>query len=215
MHGVSSRFATAILVGLLLALPGCGKARERESSRASLPLPIQIVADSGRATPLAVARPGASAPRDTARAWIASVTRRAPPPVAASPPGPSALDLPPPEARLDTLKPEPMPAPALATDEDLKPPILRQPARLRFPKLRGRSEWVELDVRVDENGDVSDALWAGGSADSSAVRATVECALAMKFHPALQNGRPIPVWCRQRFVLGSEGAARPADASGD
>jgi len=57
-------------------------------------------------------------------------------------------------------------------------------------------------VRVDETGEVTDALWTDGSTDSMLVQVATECALSMKFYPALQVGRPVPVWCRQRFDFG-------------
>ncbi len=46
---------------------------------------------------------------------------------------------------------------------------------------------------------MSDAVWSGGSADSALVRSATDAALALRFHPALQAGRPVAVWCRQRF----------------
>ena len=58
------------------------------------------------------------------------------------------------------------------------------------------------DRRVDESGEVTDALWAGGSNDSALVQSATECALRMRFYPALQSGQPVPVWCRQRFDFG-------------
>jgi hypothetical protein len=58
---------------------------------------------------------------------------------------------------------------------------------------------------VDERGDVSDALWAAGSEDTSLVRAAIECALAMRFFPALRGDRAVAVWCRQRYDF----SARP------
>jgi len=60
---------------------------------------------------------------------------------------------------------------------------------------------VELDVRVDESGGVSDAIWAGGSREPALVAAATACALGMRFHPAEQAGRRVAVWCRQRFEL--------------
>jgi hypothetical protein len=60
-----------------------------------------------------------------------------------------------------------------------------------------------LDVRVDEAGLVSDALWAGGSNDPVLVQAATECALKMTFYAAIQAGKPVPVWCRQRFDFGA------------
>jgi hypothetical protein len=49
---------------------------------------------------------------------------------------------------------------------------------------------------------VSDALWAEGSQDSTVVEAALACARGMRFYPALRSGRPIAVWCRQRFEFG-------------
>ena len=71
-----------------------------------------------------------------------------------------------------------------------------------LPDHARRAE-VELDVRVDESGEVTDALWAEGSADPALVAAATACALGMRFYPALQSGRPIAVWCRQRFDFGA------------
>ena len=117
---------------------------------------------------------------------------------------------PPPEPGSDTLDTDVTAAPSLVMDEDLKPPIPIGPAPLELPRARRSSAWVELDVRIDESGAVSDALWADGSADSSTVAATVACALAMRFHPALRHGVPVAVWCRQRFEIGRGGVPRPA-----
>jgi hypothetical protein len=109
-----------------------------------------------------------------------------------------------PEATPDTLIPEARPT-ALTIDEGLKPPILRTPGLLRLPPAArsgsSRTRWVDVDVRVDEEGAVSDALWAGGSDDSALVRAATECALSLRFYPALKADRPVAVWCRQRFEI--------------
>jgi hypothetical protein len=191
----------------LLVLGGCGGEESGTRSRAPAPLPSRVVADSGRSIPLAVFG------SDSARAWMAGVSRREPArarPASGSLARPSSLDVPIPEPHSDTLSSEVSPAPSLAMDEDLKPPIPMGSAPLRLPPLRRGAAWVELDVRIDENGGVSDALWADGSADSSIVAATVACALAMRFHPALRHGVPIAVWCRQRFEIGREGVPRPA-----
>ena len=109
-----------------------------------------------------------------------------------------------PDAPQDSVVPE-SPPPLLEIDDDLKPPILERHAILSVPAPYPRRavESVELDVRVDESGEVTDALWAGGSNDSALVQSATECALRMRFYPALQSGRPVPVWCRQRFDFGS------------
>jgi TonB family protein len=114
-------------------------------------------------------------------------------------------------APLDAPLPVPSPAevdvppaspPALEVDPRLEPPIPKHLGVLRVPRGARRAS-VDLDVRVAEDGTVSDALWAGGSGDSALVAAAVDCARAMTFYPALQAGRPVAVWCRQRFDFGS------------
>jgi TonB family protein len=180
--------------GLLVAalvLASCNPRRRDERPAASaggapLALPVEIIADSGRGQrwPMPIAEPP--------RVWMASVS-----PARAAPPEPPL-----PDAAPDTLLHEPPPPPPLAIDEDLKPPVLRTPALLRLPpelERRARGGSVELDVRVDEQGFVSDALWAGGSEDSALVAAATDCALRMRFFAALRNGAPVAVWCRQRF----------------
>jgi hypothetical protein len=133
-----------------------------------------------------------------ARAWLRRVSLVAPARLAPPP----ALDVPLPEAPPEAPPEGPGSPDELLIDEGLKPPILMRPARLNLPEESGRVRWVDLDVRVDESGAVSDARWAGESADTSAVRAAIECARGMRFHPALQRGRPVAVWCRQRFEFG-------------
>jgi hypothetical protein len=113
-----------------------------------------------------------------------------------------------PEALLDSLPlPEEAP-PGLEVDPGLKPPILRAPGTLALPPgWHGPRTSVDLDVRVDESGRVSDALPALASGDSVVIEAGLveaarRCALGMRFYPALQGGRAVPVWCRQRFDFG-------------
>jgi periplasmic protein TonB len=189
MFGLRRRAATVALVALTLALPGCGK--PRPSADRPYPLPVDVFADTGRAGPMRVVTPAAPAV-GAARAsvWMARV----------SPSRPAALPMPPAEVAAETLALDVPAPPSLAIDDDLKPPILRARAALSLPAhARG---FVELDVRVDEEGRVSDALWAGGSEDPTLGRAASDCALAMRFYPALRAGRPIAVWCRQRFDFG-------------
>ena len=153
-------------------------------------LEVRVVRDTGRSETLRVAPPSEVA------VWVARV----------APSRPAALDLPPPGAAPDTLVASDLPPPpALQVDPDLKAPILRTPAALHLPAQRARgAAVVELDVRVDEEGNVSDALWAGGSPDSALVSSAIESALGMRFFPALHAGRPVAVWCRQRFDFGAE-----------
>src|SRR5262249_36517410 len=114
---------------------------------------------------------------------------------------PAAIEAPLPSAEPLAPSPDTSAPPALPIDPALKPPILRSAARLILPPSpRGaRAEAVELDVRVSDAGEVAEARWAGGSADTALVAAAIACARSMAFHPALLGGQPVSVWCRQRF----------------
>jgi hypothetical protein len=171
----------------LIAMPGCGRRAETPATSAPLELPIRVLADTGRSGRLAIALPDTGLGAQPT-VWLARVSpTRAP----MSAPLPEPVPGPPAE---DALAPAP---PRLEVDEDLKPPIPRERTPLVVPD--GARGIVELDVRVDESGAVSDALWAGGSEDSSLVDAAITCALTMRFYPALKAGRPVAVWCRERF----------------
>ena len=187
--------AGAVASALLAAL-GCG--RPRASAERPYALPVDVHADVGRGETLRIAAPPAAPPR--ASAWLARV----------SPARPEALELPSAGVPFETLSVAPGAPPALAVDENLKPPIPRARAPLAVPaRARGM---VELDVRVDERGRVTDARWAGGSQDSLLVRAATDCALGMRFYPASRAGRPVAVWCRERFDFpgaGSDGGDVP------
>jgi TonB family protein len=183
--------ATGALVSTTLAVAACGKARP--AADRPYALPVDVYADTGRGEPLRIAAP--SAPPIHASVWLARV----------SPARPAPLQLPPAGIAAETLAVAPPGPPALAVDEGLKPPLPRTRAPLAVPA--GARGFVELDVRVDEAGRVSEALWAGGSEDPALVRAATDCALGMRFYPALRAGRPVTVWCRQRFDFGGTGAA--------
>jgi len=171
-------------------LSGCG--RQTPPSGRAVRLPVNVFADTARTVRLAPwsPLPGATSPAPpVATVWLAHVSPAAPAPPGIPAPEPDSVQA-----------PWPTPPP-LAVDEDLKPPIPRDAATLRVP-AGSRPGWVEMDVRVDETGAVSDAEWAGGSQDSALVRAASDCAFAMRFFPAVQGGREVAVWCRQRFDFG-------------
>ena len=175
---------------LLLVLVGCTREPEppRADSQEPVSLPVRVFADTGRGGRLPV-----RAPTET-RVWLARVDpARVPPP---SPDLPVA-----PADSFPRLEDSP---PALRVDPGLKPPVLREPGALILPPgwTRARGS-VELDVHVDERGQVTEAVWAAGSTDSALVSAARRCALGMRFFPALREGRPVAVWCRQRFDLGA------------
>jgi TonB family protein len=170
-----------------LALVSCGRARPERP--APLAVPVDVLADTARAGAARVRlAPTLPMPANDARVWVARVSPARP--VPDEPPWPAAAP--------DTLAVSPGEPPTLAVDEDLKPPIPRDRARLTLP-AGVRPGRVELDVRVDETGGVSDAIWAGGSRDSALVEAATACALGMRFHPAEREGRRVAVWCRQQF----------------
>ncbi len=192
--GVPHAFVRALapLVIAIVALVGCE--RRRPAPAAHLPVPVDVLADTAgaggapmRLTPTRPAPPRADG-IGGARVWMARV----------SPPRPAAAEPPLPRATPDSLDLPPPEPPTLEIDEGLKPPIPLAHARLTLP--RGvRPGVVELDVRVDERGAVSDVILAGGSDDAALVAAATACALAMRYRPAEQAGRPVAVWCRQRF----------------
>jgi protein TonB len=144
---------------------------------------VDVLADTAHAAPREVAPPS------RASVWLERV----------GPVAPAALDLPPPDAPPDSTIPD---APsALAVEAGLLPPLLLGPAPLVVPpggQGRGR-ESVELDVCVSESGAVTEARWAGGSADTALVAAATDCARRMRFLPARRGDQPVVVWCRQRF----------------
>ena len=186
-----------LAVTIVVALSGCDR---RSAGRDELPraIPVSVLADSGGSSALRVAPPDvARAPGQPvptpgvppAGVWLDRVT-----------PGSHPVEPPLPEAAPDTSPPQPTPA-GLETSDRLEPPIPRNVGVLRTPPGR-RGGRVDLDVRVDQMGDVIQTRWAGGDSDSARVRAAIECARSMTFYPALLHGRPVEVWCRQRFEFG-------------
>jgi len=168
-------------------LAGCGRSRA-PAPQALLPrdLPLTVLADSARRATLT---PSPVAP-ETARARLTLLTvseQRTP--------ADAPVDSPPSES----------PAPSgavdhLPLDQALRPPVPLEPARLMLPG--GARGWVDLDVHVDERGGVTEAVVAGGPADSSLGRRAIAAALAMRYRPARRAGEPVAVWCRQRFTFG-------------
>jgi len=183
-------------LALLLVL-GCGRAPAVEDRPRSLP--VDVYADTGRTVALHAepppipASPAPPAPEARGSAWLARVSpsRGA---IAEMPevvPGPESLTVAPSEP------------PSLVVEDGLKPPLPRASVPLAVPP--GARGSVELDVRVDEQGMVSAARWANGTRDPAMVRAAIECARAMRYFPAQRAGRPVAVWCRERFDFGGGG----------
>jgi hypothetical protein len=171
-----------LALAVALTLAACERRAVPTRRTPPVALAIRLGADSSRTERLEVTPP-------RARVWMSRVSSVRP----------LSLELPSPDAAPAAPEPEPpAPPPSFDLSAELKPPLLRSAEPLRVPRGSRRAS-VELDVRVDEDGAVSDALRAGGVTDSTLVAAAVNCALAMRFYPALQSGRPVAVWCRQRF----------------
>jgi hypothetical protein len=180
-----------VLALVLVLAAGCTR-RPSERAHPALPadLPLTVLADTAelRTLPAGAMPP---APVATARAALTQVA-----------PSRAALEAPLPEA----LPAEPPPAPAaergrdaLLLDDELRPPIARGPTPF---VVRGtRRGWVELDVRVGEDGMVTDAECIAHDADSVTVAAAVEAALATRYWPAVRRGVAVAVWCRQRYEV--------------
>lgn len=185
------RLARLLLLPLAVSA-GCAPARDRgDGGRRVTELPLAVLAD----TSAMLEMPAAPWPVSESAPARAALVRVSPSRAALDPPLPDAPALPP-----DAGTPEP-PGPGFVVDDDLKPPIPRGALRL---VLHARSRgWVELDVRVDETGAVTDAeVHASEGAEAGQMQSAIEAALAMRFHPALRRGEPVPVWTRQRFELG-------------
>jgi len=105
------------------------------------------------------------------------------------------LDLPPPPA--EPGDPDSLPREAPAPDD----PALKAPIARGLPQLvrAGRGGSVTLDVRVDEEGEVSDVEVVASDADSLTVAAATAAAYATRYHPAMRGERRVAVWCRQVF----------------
>ena len=185
------RAGIALSLALLLAV-GCGHGeRLKPAALAQAELPLAVLADSAVRLPLPSARMGGDSPL---RPRL-TMQRVSPSRAALELPPPEAVPAPPPPA-----DPDQTPREGLVVDDELRPPIAYRASAFRLDGAR--RGWVELDVRVDEQGEVSDAVVVEALADSATQAAAIEAAYAVRFHPASLRGRPVAVWCRQRFEVG-------------
>jgi hypothetical protein len=167
---------------------GCGghEARSRPPASSERPRAVRALEDSGASVPLAV-RPPLTAVRLAPAAPATPDLREAAP----SPPLPAAAP--------DTAIPAAGRGSGLASDDALHPPIPRSAGVIIVPAGLTHPAFVELELRVDELGRVSDLRWADGSLDTALIRAASHGAATLTFYPALLRGLPVAVWCRQRF----------------
>jgi hypothetical protein len=153
---------------------------------------VDVAADTGRTVTLRIAPPAGSV-------WLARVAERRAEPVAS---GGAPLNPPPPVPEPGALPAELPAPPEFEIEANLQPPALIASPPLRVPPGAGPAS-VELDVHVDESGGVAEVAWAGGSHDPALFGAASACARGMSFRPATRGGRPVAVWCRQRFDFGT------------
>lgn len=187
------RMALALLLGLIA---GCGPRAEPRSSgpRAHDAEVPSAASDTGRTLPLPLALQGNPA----ARVWLSRVRRAAPVTIAPGPARPPAVPEPEPAQLPDT-------GATAAVSDALLPPVLRTPGTLVLPPGAAHRAWVDLDVHVSASGDVDQVRWSGGSGERAQIDAASQCARTMRFFPAEQAGRPVAVWCTQRFEFGPPG----------
>lgn len=112
-------------------------------------------------------------------------------------------------AALEAALPEPAPAEpptpappasdALPTDDALHAPVPIAPAQLHLANVGAGV--VDVDLHVDETGEVGEVRVAFSSGAAALVPAAIDAASAMRFHPATRRGKSVAVWCRQRFVI--------------
>ena len=197
------RRTTNLILLAGLALGACARApRERAN----------VLPDSASAASIALDRPehpivplagGDTLRLERVTIERAALDRAAPiPAVAVSPAEPT----PEPPAPEPGEPPAPAPAAGPADARTLLPPI---PRGVPATSIAGRgTAHVTLDVRVDEQGDVSDALLVESDADSLTVQAAIATAEAVRYHPALLGGKPVAVWTRQVIEVQKHGAGR-------
>ena len=177
---------------MFLIMLGCSPDRARRPvASGETELPVSALTDSAERWTL----PAAPLSADTAARPRLTLQRISPSRAALELALPNADPALPPVSDPDASSRE-----GLAIDDELRPPIARGASALTLKAAR--RGWVELDVRVDEQGEVSDAMVVEAMADSATQAAAVEAAYAVRFHPATQRGRPVAVWCRQRFEVG-------------
>jgi TonB family protein len=170
---------------LVLLLPAllcaCSRPAERET-KAHEPKPAPEAGAIERDRPQVVVMP--LAPPGTGEVTVARVA-----------PLRAELDVPLPPAEPGDPDSLPRSTPA-AGDPALKPPIARG---LHQILRAGRGGSVTLDVRVDEEGQVSDVEVVTSDADSLTIAAATAAAYATRYHPAMRGESRVAVWCRQVF----------------
>ena len=180
--------ASRSCISLAVALLAVGCSRKQPGAHPEpVPLEVHVLADTANRHRLAVTPPPLRA-----RVWLTRVA-----------PAPAAPEASLPDAAPDSTIPEQGHAP-IEAGEALTPPVLIGRGTLVPPAhaagLRGPTV-VELEVHVAESGRVLEATWVGGTSDQAWIEAAVRCAIGMRFVPARLHGRPVPVWCRERFDL--------------
>lgn len=143
----------------------------------------------------------AGGPISTPATPVAAEPTPASRPVAATPERPTpipAAPLPPPTPAVDV-------APSRSADTParlLNNPPLNYPAQARRQRLEG---WVEVEVRIDERGEVTEARVLRGEPSGVFDREALRTAQRWRFSPREVDGRPVASSARRRvnFSLGN------------
>ncbi len=181
-----SRFGRSAALLALVALGACSRPAERRAGapdgRSAAPPRAADAEALARDQPPRVVMP--LAPPGTGGWAVARVA-----------PARAELDLPPPPAAPSD------PDSLAVAGPDAAPPVLQPPIARGYPRLlhAGGGGRVTLDVRVDEEGEVSDVELVASEADSVTVAAATKAAFATRYHPARLGGRAVAVWSRQVF----------------
>jgi TonB family protein len=106
------------------------------------------------------------------------------------------------------------PAPALRagtlvnlSDPGVMPPVMEREGKLVYPPIaqrQGLTGVVELNVLIDERGNVTDTQIVAGTGGRSGMNeAAIVCVKQRKYRPATKDGVPVKVWypVRVQFVL--------------
>ena len=184
-----------LIATMLVMGAGCASP-ERPSGRASADSVSTRAILADAPVSLALPTPGPFALERVARTRAGLVEAL---PLPVEPAAAPALDPAPPEAAI--APPPDVPFDRVRPPAGLQPPIARGwPAEPRG----GRGGVIALDVRVDEDGTVSDVEVVTVAGDSLAVEAAVAAAFATRYHPARLDGRTVAVWARQSVRVARE-----------
>jgi protein TonB len=104
---------------------------------------------------------------------------------------------------VDIAEEDYLPAPDEFIAVEIYPELIYKhtPAYPKLAKQAGLTGIVQVQLLVDEQGNVLKSQVAKSSGVASLDEAATEAALKCKFKPAIQNGRPIKIWVTFPFIF--------------